>query len=286
MNQIAPFNPIAKALWYIESRFEQEMSLDDVAEICGVSRFQLSRMFGVVTGHSVMRYIRGRRLSEAARNLAAGAPGTDDILTVALASGYGSHEAFTRAFRDQFGMTPEKLRESRDLSTLELVEPYRMDGNLIVNVDPPRIVDGKTLLIAGMDGRFTFESCEGIPTVWQRFGPHIGSVPGQMGKVAYGVCCNSDGAGSFDYIAGVEVKDFADLPKDFARIRIPPQKYAVFAHKGDITGIRATTYSIWNRYLPESKLQLADGPEFERYDERFDADSGKGVVEIWIPVKG
>jgi AraC family transcriptional regulator len=48
-----------------------------------------------------MRYVRGRRLTEAAKVLSDGAP---DILTVALDAGYGSHEAFTRAFRDQFGV--------------------------------------------------------------------------------------------------------------------------------------------------------------------------------------
>ena len=51
-----------------------------------------------------MRYMRGRRLSEAARVLANGGA---DILTVALDFGYGSHEAFTRAFRrSQFGVNP------------------------------------------------------------------------------------------------------------------------------------------------------------------------------------
>ncbi len=48
--------------------------------------------------------------------------------------------------------------------------------------------------------------------------------------VAYGVCCNGDDAGNFDYIAGVEVADFSDLPREFARVRIPAQNYVVFTH--------------------------------------------------------
>ena len=59
-----------------------------------------------------------RRLSEAARVLANGSP---DILTVALDFGYGSHEAFTRAFRDQFGMTPESVRAQGHLDNVNLV---------------------------------------------------------------------------------------------------------------------------------------------------------------------
>ena len=56
--------------------------------------------------------------------------------------------------------------------------------------------------------------------------------------------------------------------------------------KGALAGIRATTYSIWNKYLPESKLEFAEAPDFERYDERFDAKTCKGAAEIWIPVEG
>ena len=43
-------NPVAKALWYIDSHFEQEISLEDIANCAGVSRFHLLRAFGSATG--------------------------------------------------------------------------------------------------------------------------------------------------------------------------------------------------------------------------------------------
>jgi AraC-like DNA-binding protein len=89
------------------------MTLGGIAAAGGVSRYHMSRAFGLATGHSVMQYVRGRRLTEAARSLARGAP---DILAVALDAGYGSHEAFTRAFRDQFGLTPETIRAQGNLN--------------------------------------------------------------------------------------------------------------------------------------------------------------------------
>src|ERR1700682_1153540 len=111
-------NPVGKALWFIESHFGQAVSLDEIAAVGGVSRYHMSRAFGAAIGQSAMHHLRARRLSEAARSLAKGAP---DILDVALSAGYGSHEAFTRAFRDQFGLTPEEVRRQGHLDNLEIV---------------------------------------------------------------------------------------------------------------------------------------------------------------------
>src|SRR3954453_19510369 len=113
-------NPAQKALWFIESHLADQLTLDEVSAVGGVSRFHMVRAFATATGLSVMRYVRARRLSEAARALAGGAP---DILSVALDADYGSHEAFTRAFREHFGVTPEAVRGSERLDNLKLQEP-------------------------------------------------------------------------------------------------------------------------------------------------------------------
>ena len=97
-----------RALWTIDRNLTGDLTLAKVAENCGVSRYHLAHAFGETTGMSVMEYVRGRRLSEAANNLAKGA---SNILDLALDYGYASHEAFSRAFRTQFGMTPEEVRK-------------------------------------------------------------------------------------------------------------------------------------------------------------------------------
>ena len=278
-----PHEPGRKALWYIETHFAEEIALEDIAAVGGVSRYHMSRAFGFATGRSVINYVRGRRLSEAARSLANGAP---DILAVALDAGYGSHEAFTRAFRERFGLTPEAVRAQRHLDNIALVEPIKMDQTLITNLVPPRFENGRPLLIAGLGERYTCESSKAIPALWQRFVPHIGNIPGQVGGgTAYGVRCNIDDEGNFDYIAGVEVTDFSDLAGEFSRLRIPPQKYAVFSHREHVSAIRRTINTIWSHWLPESGHVAADGPDFERYGEEFDPRTGMGGLEIWIPIK-
>lgn len=275
-------NPAQKALWFIESHLADELTLEEIAGVAGVSRFHMVRAFGAATGLSVMRYVRARRLSEAARALAKGAP---DILNVALDADYGSHEAFTRAFRDHFGITPEAVRSSTRLDNLSLQEPILMDSTLVDNLQAPRFQKGKPLLIAGISERYSCESGAGIPGQWQRFNQSVQNISGRIGNVAYGVCCNGDDAGNFDYVTGVEVSDFSDLPRDFASVRIPEQKYAVFTHRDHISSIRRTVNTIWNHWLPSSGLKAADAPSFERYDENFDPLTGNGGLEIWVPVR-
>ncbi len=60
------------------------------------------------------------------------------MLSVALEAGYGSHEAFTRAFRDQFGLTPEAVRAQRHVDNLAIVEPIAMTHQQLATLEPPR----------------------------------------------------------------------------------------------------------------------------------------------------
>ena len=171
---------LAKALWYIESHYAQDISLGAIARVGGASPCHLTRAFGLATGHSVMRYVRARRLSEAALVLAQGA---QDILSVALQAGYSSHEAFTRAFREQFQMTPERVRAQRHVANLALVGAIKMDVAPGVPLEAPRFEQGPALLVAGLVERYRAETSAGIPALWQRFLPH--AAPRQA---VYGVC--------------------------------------------------------------------------------------------------
>ena len=272
----------ARAIWYIESHLSGDLSLEIVGGAVGVSRFHLSRAFSVTTGCAFASYVRARRLTLAARTLGGGAP---DILAVALDAGYGSHEAFTRAFRQQFGLTPDQLRERGSAAGLDLMEAIRMDDHKTAAViAAPRVVRSGALLIFGLGERYVRTNA-GIPSQWDRFTPYLGAIPGQIDSVAYGVICNTDEAGSIDYITGVQVREFPDQPSEFMRLRIPPQTYAVFEHRDHVSSISSTWQAIWNDGLSSAGLEATDGPAFERYDERFDGRTGLGGFEIWIPIK-
>ena len=100
---------IKNAVKYINSLGPDIITLDDVAKNAGFSTDYFNRLFRSYTGFNVMEYVKFRKLNRAARMLRTSP--TRDILSIALESGYESHEGFTRAFKEQYGKTPSEYRE-------------------------------------------------------------------------------------------------------------------------------------------------------------------------------
>ena len=155
------------------------------------------------------------------------------------------------------------------------------------HLEAPRFENGKPLVIAGLAERYSGTNA-GIPAQWQRFIPHIGRVPGQVGHATYGIVFNSLKSWmSFGYLTGIEVAPDTELPANFGHLEIPAHRYAVFAHQGHVSTISRTMRSIFDEWLPQSGHEHAsDGADFfERYSEKFDPQTGTGGIEIWLPIK-
>lgn len=160
-----------------------------------------------------------------------------------------------------------------------------MDEQKRVEVAEPRFEHGHFLLIAGFRDRFTKETVQDIPALWEKLIPHIGSIPGQKGEVTYGVCSNFDGNGGFDYMAGVEIRKLDDFPQEkYPWIEVLPRQYAVFEHKGSLDQLPQTIDYIYNTWLPASDYKGLNAPELERYSADFNPRLHTGKLEICVPV--
>jgi AraC family transcriptional regulator len=270
-----------KALWIIERNSSQPLTLDGIAAACGVSRSHLAHAFGTATGVSVMQYVRARRLSAAARALAAGAP---DILDIALEAGYGSHEAFTRAFRERFQQTPESVRERRSVDGLALADPLELRPHAAVRLDPPRIVDDEIVRVVGLAERCSFDTTITIPAQWQRFMECYDAIPNMRAEMPIGVNYGADDEGQFQYMCGAVVDRFGERPRGLLHLEIQPRQYAVFEHRGHVSTISETYRSIWNEAMPATGRVVADAPVIERHNPAFDPRTGEGGLTLWIPL--
>jgi AraC family transcriptional regulator len=271
-----------KAVWVIERNSEQPMTLNAIAEACGVSRSHLAFAFGAATGMPVMKYLRARRLTEAARSLAKGAR---DILSIALQAGYGSHEAFTRAFREQFNVAPENVRQRASLDGLALVTPIALTAKDAAALDPPRLASEGMLRVVGMTESCSFDTTIQIPAQWQRFMLYYNAVPAKLERIPVGLAGAVDDEGRFSYTCGVEVSRFGDLPGELVKIELPPRSYAVFEHRGHVSTLYDTYSAIWNAALPSMGRTLADAPVIERHNPQFDPRTGEGGIALWVPLE-
>ena len=107
---------ITAALEIVEQRLCEKMNAADLASACYLSYSGLQKLFGYAFGCSVSEYITKRRLSRASGELLSGVKSITDI---ALDYQYESPEAFTRAFRRFWGITPSEFRKTRRFSQLQ-----------------------------------------------------------------------------------------------------------------------------------------------------------------------
>ncbi len=169
--------------------------------------------------------------------------------------------------------------------TPELKEQESRRRAQTLGLGPPRFENGPTMLIAGLNESYTFETRVNIPAQWHRLAPHIGKVPGQRGMTTYGVCWNYQPGHGFDYLSGVEVGDSKALVAGFSQITLQPRRYVVFSHTGHVSEIPKTLDTIWDKWVPEAGFEVVEAPSFERYTEEFNPQTGLGGTEIWIPIK-
>lgn len=99
---------LGNVIAFIGKHVDEELSLESLSDIFGVSKFHFHRLFTAFTGLSLQQYIRWLRLKRAAYQLIVDKD--ESIINIAINAGFGSHEAFSRAFKRACGMSPSQFR--------------------------------------------------------------------------------------------------------------------------------------------------------------------------------
>lgn len=283
-------DPFLQLLHWIERQLDHPLTLDLIAAQAGLSPYHFSRLFSARMGRSVMAHVRARRLVRGARRLSQ----EPDLKLVELAldCGFESQEAFTRAFKRLFGVAPGRFRTGFAVAPLEgqfpMSEPLERSASV---VQLPDVVMPSAFHVAGPSRRFDEASKAQIPQLWSEL---IGRLPfdGQVDSWAtYGVVSGMDRAeGSFDYMAGVGVEAGCTPPPGFSVIEIPAATYLVFRitlNGGAVhPQVKQAMATIWGSLIPGSGRAVVEGPDFERYDGRFDPQQAGAIIDFHVPVKG
>lgn len=282
-------DPLPAVVAWIEQQLDQPLTLEQVAARAGLSPYHFSRLFTARMGRSVIAHVRGRRLVRGARRLC----DEPDLKLVDLAfdCGFESQEAFTRAFKRLFGVSPGRFRSGFAVEPIEEQYPMTLppaQSASVVRLHGSVAIPG--FIVAGPARRFDEATKAEIPQLWSAL---IGALPfaGQVASWAtYGVVSRVDRSeGSFQYMAGVGVEPECVPPPGFATMEIPAAVYAVFRITLNGTAlhlqVKQAMAHIWGELIPASGLKVADGPDFELYDGRFDPHKAGSVIDFHVPVE-
>jgi len=274
---------------WIEQQLDHPLTLEQVAARAGLSPYHFSRLFTARMGRSVMAYVRGRRLVRCARRLCH-EPGLK-LVDLAFDGGFESQEAFTRAFKRLFGVSPGRFRSGFAVEPLE--SQTTMTDSLARHTAVVRLPEPVTMPafnVAGPARRFDQDTKAEIPRLWPAL---IGALPfaGQVASWAtYGVVYHVDrNEGCFQYMAGVGVEPGHVPPPGFSTLEIPAATYAVFRITLDGSAphpqVKQAMATIWGELIPASGLTVVQGRDFELYDGRFDPQKPGSTIDFHVPVE-
>lgn len=233
---------IQKTLDWLEAHLDEELSVEALAEMANLSPFYYQRLFARLVKRPVMEYARLRRLARAAEHLARH---EGRIVDAALTFGFASHETFTRAFKDAYGLTPEAYRASpRPLS--HFLKPDLSMNYRLVDEGVPLAAEGVVLEVTRKPltapRRFTgfcvqnpIADTPGIDLLgelWDRLHRYKEDIPGRLpGGCELGVSFAGTREGCFSYFAGAEAGEAA--PQGFEDYTLPEGGYIVCAFEAE-----------------------------------------------------
>jgi AraC family transcriptional regulator len=284
------------AMDYLEQGLDGEIEYRRAAAEANCSTFHFLRMFQVVTGVTVGEYVRRRRLSRAALELSEGEARVTDM---ALRFGYDSSDAFAKAFKREFGITPSEARGGG----VRLQIWPRMSFSVVLKGDVAmefRIEKRNEFAVTGLTIRASTENganLREIPAFWDDCNSkgHVKAFERAMPRDAklgvMGVCVNDFDAktNTFTYLVGIERPADAQarkaLPRGCAEFVVPAGTWAVFSSRGPLPGaIQDVWKRIYSEWFPSSGYEHADSPDLEVYG-MGDIQAADYYCEVWLPVR-
>ena len=103
---------------YIRNHIHEPLDRETLASVAGFSIPHFHRVFSAQVGESAISYVRRLRMLRAGQKLRMGAV---DITEIALAAGFDSHAAFSKAFKQHFGLSPSEFRQLGCFAATELL---------------------------------------------------------------------------------------------------------------------------------------------------------------------
>jgi AraC family transcriptional regulator len=274
---------------YIEANLDIDLNVDKLCKLVYLSKYHFHRQCSVFFGMSVMSIVKLLRLKRAAYQLAYR---NENIVNIALANGYESPEAFSRAFKKKFNKTPSDFRRSPDWSLwhsqYEPILKLRtkiMNNN--VNFDA-KIVEFPETIIATMEHRASpslightikkfieWRKINRLPPSKSKTFNLVYDDPNttQPEHYRFDVCCSID-------------KVVEEDTNEIVNKIIPAGKCAVVRHIGSDDTIGLAVQYLYSEWLNNSDFEIRDFPIFfERVSFFPDVSENEMITDVYLPIE-
>ena len=246
---IHAWESIQRTLEIIEARIDEDIPILELSNAASLSSFYYQRLFARLVKKPIREYIKLRRLARAGEALRYG---QGRILDVAFQFGFGSHEVFSRAFKEAYGMTPTQYRES-EVRLNNFDKPDLLLNYVMIDAGVPLVSDGLVLEInrftleqplnfmgiqdyVAIDGHFPNGEVTGVDQpgeMWRRFHQLENTIPALPDGRKIGVAYHGGApAGFFAYFVGAETKS-TDIGENMKVWALPASEYLVVGFEAE-----------------------------------------------------
>jgi AraC family transcriptional regulator len=277
------YERILRTLLYMQQHLDEELELEQLAAVANFSRFHFHRVFHGLVGESLGQHIRRLRLERAAKQLK---HGSDSVVQIALQAGFETHEAFTRAFRNMFEISPSDYR------TAHKPAPEAPSGAHFDDVqgfhapaygDPPQVEVKEIPAMRVVFLRHVGPYSE-VGATWSRLMSWAGS-RGLLGPSikTLGIVHDDPAVTPGDkirYDACLVVGQGVKPEGDFGVQELPGGRYAVATHRGPYENLGQTYQRVYGAWMPKSRHELGNTPAFEQYLNSPESTKPEDLVTV------
>ncbi|MFH9431765.1 GyrI-like domain-containing protein [Streptomyces sp. NPDC017615] len=279
-----------QAMEHVERGLDGNVDPEELARVAGTSVYHLRRMFSALAGMPLSEYVRRRRLTLAAAEVVAG---QETLLDIAVRYGYGSGEAFARAFRVMHGVGPSEARRAG----VTLSSQPRMSFRLVIEGNSGmrhRIEQKQAFDVVGFKARVPLVHAgpnEAIMNFVRGIGradlERLAKLSDQEPEGVVAVCDDLDPSRAegteLDYYHGVVTS--APAPEGMTALAVPAGTWAVFTASGPMPlAVQTLWRDVFTQWFPSNPYASRPGPEILRV--RPTGDGSEADAELWLPVEG
>ncbi|WP_448550303.1 AraC family transcriptional regulator [Thalassotalea fusca] len=280
---------INKIAQYIYDNFEHSITLTDLADTFGVSKYHLNRLFFAHTGMNLGEFIQRRRLEFAYSLLA---EQKFSVIDVAIRVGYDSHAAFSRAFNRLFAIEPSQVK-SNSVPAFALAKLIKQPKRQTIQAELLSLPEQKIIGLYGQG--FEEQSYFSVATqLYQQIAETLRLSNGFdfSHHQLFGVSIDNPWRveqSQSRFFAGISSPLFEDMTPSGAEslqeYLMPAGLWARFEHEGSYQTMWQTILNIYASWFSENSYTLRDSALVQHYvNDVTVTPTNELVTHIYVPI--